>query len=510
MRKLTYWILCIGLIFLLKACGASEYEYIPNYIEYETETNETEVEADHEPEEEPEPLVEPDYTKEEYFPEPEHEVVTLSYDFSISIELAAHFFAQTQAIWDADDGDLWGVPLHMPLIFADSLTRHAVANVPDTRGVLQPYGGVYVGILPATVHIGATAIDWGGLSWGIMPWEWVEEDLGNETDVLRILVHEGFHALQDQVVHGPWVGNVPTHMICADNRISVLMELNALLEALRTDGDVRIAAITDAISIRAARRERYPDEIMNENTLEMGEGLAVFTDLILIRSAEERLESLEDFVGSFYNADISLFGYASGALYGLLLHDSGAEWRYGLTYGTDLGYLLQQAMGITRLLLLDEIDLYRYDYARLAPLQQAWVDNFIRVRDEGIEIMRTLPTVTLRGDWFIDWYITEYELGEALVADNFLLPPDASGWEGMVFYGVFVVYGTNYRLALTHGYFEMVHNPSGIRIGGAVDLEIDPDGRSALAPTWLLEITDENYMLEATDRANQPLRIVSR
>jgi len=59
------------------------------------------------------------------------------------------------------------------------------------------------------------------------------------------------------------------------------------------------------------------------------------------------------------------FGYASGALYGLLLDEIGADWKPGISYSTDMGVLLRDAAGITEIRPISELDLEIYGYSEI-------------------------------------------------------------------------------------------------------------------------------------------------
>ena len=61
-------------------------------------------------------------------------------------------------------------------------------------------------------------------------------------------------------------------------RISVMLEMNALLAALGATGDDRLLAVHDALSIRAERRRDNPGIATGENAFEINEGTAVYTD----------------------------------------------------------------------------------------------------------------------------------------------------------------------------------------------------------------------------------------
>ncbi|HUK89881.1 MAG TPA: hypothetical protein VLZ81_05735, partial [Blastocatellia bacterium] len=124
------------------------------------------------------------------------------------------------------------------------------------------------------------------------------------------------------------------------------LEWRALKAALSASSDQRRLATSDALTFRAYRRQLFSNAAAEERALEMNEGLAEYTGVVLaadstraavnaVTSELERRDNSPSFVRSF--------AYASGPAYGLLLDESGVEWRKGLTAVIDMGTLLENA-----------------------------------------------------------------------------------------------------------------------------------------------------------------------
>ena len=62
----------------------------------------------------------------------------------IDLGAARQAFAQAAALSRADGGRLWGVPLYGPMLFADPVTRQAVANEDAAGTGLQAVEGLFV------------------------------------------------------------------------------------------------------------------------------------------------------------------------------------------------------------------------------------------------------------------------------------------------------------------------------------------------------------------------------
>jgi hypothetical protein len=60
------------------------------------------------------------------------------------------------------------------------------------------------------------------------------------------------------------------------------------------------------------------------------------------------------------------FGYFSGIMYALLLNETGVTWKNAVYYSSDLGQTLKEAMGITKLVAVSEIDLTQYKYPHIS------------------------------------------------------------------------------------------------------------------------------------------------
>ena len=281
---------------------------------------------------------------------------------------AARYFAAVNELFDEDSGLLWGFKLHVPIMFVDTETREVIANRPDPSGRMTRQGAVYVGVLPDYLDFDFMTYEYfGGELWIIMPWQmsWFWH---NERGFRRTISHKAIHWHQLNRTFGylaPWCID---HMNDPEARISIQLEINALMQAFNTaDEERRLSAINDALSIRAERRRIF-DRGTDENRQEIMEGLAQYTEWILTsRTRSSILENMRnwarDMVGEGRERE---FFYLSGALYAFLLNETGVTWKPGLTLAySDLGQLLKEALGITELRDFNEIDLTKYGYNRI-------------------------------------------------------------------------------------------------------------------------------------------------
>ena len=473
MKRLLYILLIISVLASLIACSNYETNDISNLMVMQ-EVPET-----------PPPIDIEDETND-YIPDVRVMPEIPGPPPPIDIEVVSDYFTKLHAIWDEDNGALWGIPLHTPLIIADSITRAAVANMPDPKGFFQKHGDVYIGTLPHNVLIGATSVEFNGLEWGMMPWEMVANE--DEVVVLSILAHEGFHAIKNRIISGEYQGTQNlNHMDELNARISVMLELTALTTALRASCDERMVAIHDALSIRSDRRARHSSiATIEENSFEIHEGLTTFTDLVLVRKEmDEILNFLEENIHIHSETNnLRHFGYFSGSMYALLLEGFGADWKNDISYHTDLADLLRHHIGVTELTPFELLNLEPYGDTEIKRIQTNWYNNFIRIVAEGDDALNNQPTVRLIGNYHVNFNHTYIEW--------FFLPEF-----NMVYYGNFTTIGANWWLNVRNGYIMLLSN--GIKVGSAVDIDIDENGTFASSPTWDLVITDENYFIDYID-----------
>ena len=299
-------------------------------------------------------------------------ISTVQNSSPMCLDTASYLFERLDAIWDADGGNLWGINLHSPVVIADTMTRYAVANMPDVDGeIFTKQGNVYVGLIPEDERIASNIIYFGGRSWGMITWEAV-----NHTDIestVLLILHKTFHAQQFNIFEGWPYSSTNSHMDGLDARINVMLELNALLYALRSTGETQIAAVLDAISIRAERHRLNEDADRGENSQEILEGTALYNDVVLgMDNLYDRLAFIENFIDTMSQQTMRTFGYYTGALYALLLDEFDVDWRSELSWDCDLSAILKEAIGFTRTIPFNEIDVEHYGYSKIRPVQEAW------------------------------------------------------------------------------------------------------------------------------------------
>ena len=265
---------------------------------------------------------------------------------SIDTALAAKCFQEAKSISDKDGGKLWGQKVYGAMLLVDEGTRDVVANRPDLQGLLTMRGDVFLGKLPPEENVANTSTRWAGVNWTMLHWPLPDDTF----ERAKLLIHECFHRIQDDLGLG---GSDPScdHLDTKDGRLWLQLEWRALRVALSTEGEAKKRATEDALLFRAYRRSLFPGAEEKERALEIHEGLAEYTGIALC--AKNRAQAAAYAAARLAGAPtmqtfVRSFAYVTGPAYGLLLDDSGAQWRKGLKPQDDLAGLLANALSFTQ------------------------------------------------------------------------------------------------------------------------------------------------------------------
>lgn len=265
---------------------------------------------------------------------------------AIDTELAAAYFQEARALAAADSSRLWGIDLYGPMIFVHPGSGTAVTNrePPAATAGFEPVGSVWEGTAPPELGYANSAVEWSGTRWTMLIWPLPS----NRYARTQLLMHELFHRVQPEL---GMLGQSPAneHLDEEEARVLLRLELRALEEALLRSDEEREAAIRDALRFRAERRVHFPGSAVSEAELELNEGLAAYTGLVASGLPRSVLADRAAVLLSEYDGRDSFsrsFAYASGPAYGILLDETGSEWRESLTPTSDLGDLLAEALDL--------------------------------------------------------------------------------------------------------------------------------------------------------------------
>jgi len=404
---------------------------------------------------------------------------------------AAELFAKWKALCEADNGALWGRDLHTPLIFVDRDTREAAANVGDGEGFFTRQGDVFVGDFPVDEAIAATAIDFKGMRWALVPWEMI--GMMDEDSLLNTMSHEAFHCIQRELLgKAPSDGN-NSHMNEMQTRILFMLEMFVLLKALEADGANRHNHIKNALAIRQKRHENCPN-VAAEAAFEIMEGTAVYTGVkIALPNPAAQIKHIANYVHMAKDMQslAGFFGYVSGALYGLVLDAVGANWRPTLTATDDLSKILLRTLNGEPLPTYDSINLEYYGYSEIVAAEEAKAATYNALVQEMTDLFTVAPTLRM------------FESGQ-LSINGQIIPIAALG---TVLKGNIEYFGAFGRMNVTDGAFlsrSGFFQKEGTEEKRVTAEALHIDGKIVTGKNWTLELTDgwevqpngQNYVLK--------------
>ena len=246
----------------------------------------------------------------------------------------ANYFAEIQ-LATAQQKKLWGIDLYGPILLVDHKTRRVISNFADSENVLIKEGNLYSGLFPKNLNIANTSISWNGKNWAMIMLPLSTD----KNERINLLAHELFHRTQSGL--GFTAHNPPNnHLNEKEGRILLRLELEALKKAIvAANASESKLHLSNALSFRNLRYKKYPDAAASENLLEINEGLAEYTGLIV--SARDHQQTQTHFIKSidrfFKNPSfVRSFAYVTIPVYGYLLSDSIENWNLDIKDNTNL------------------------------------------------------------------------------------------------------------------------------------------------------------------------------
>jgi hypothetical protein len=248
---------------------------------------------------------------------------------------AQQFFKEAQTLCERDGGRLWGVSICMPMVIGDARTQTFATSQPPPDAPRPRLVGILMG-----------PIKWGDSMWAALSWDMV----ANQPPHVRnaMFLHESFHIVQMR--RGLAVPTVSAeHLDDVDGRYWLRLEWHALARALQESGERRASATRDALAFRQARHTRYPDKVETERALDINEGLASYTGIVLAEPSEA--DAIATALGELTGQEsgesyVRTASYASGPAYGLLLDAASPGWTRKMRVSDDLAAMLMRALAV--------------------------------------------------------------------------------------------------------------------------------------------------------------------
>lgn len=258
--------------------------------------------------------------------------------------LVENFFNETKKSTKEHE-QLWNKDLYGPLLLVNSKTREIYANLPDSNGALKPKGNIFTGTLPNNMNMANTSVHWNGRNWAMIMLP-VPPD---KYDRINLFAHELFHNAQPALGFSLY-NTENNHLDQKEGRIYLRLELEALRKALRAKDTKEINShLLHAFIFRKYRYQLFPSADSTENLLELNEGLAEYTGVVISnRPKEQAVMHFEKILNAFLSNPtfVRSFAYQTLPIYGYLLKETRSNWNKEVSVKTNLTNYLINAFGL--------------------------------------------------------------------------------------------------------------------------------------------------------------------
>ncbi|MDP2886319.1 MAG: hypothetical protein Q8P51_14990 [Ignavibacteria bacterium] len=245
----------------------------------------------------------------------------------------------------AEYKDLWNYDLDGPVLLVQPVTRELYANVADSAGVLKGNGTIYRGILPKEVNIANTSVRWNGVEWAMI----MLPLPANKNERACLVTHELFHRAQPALGFKLY-NTANSHLDQQEGRILLRLELEALKAAVLAESSTaRRSHLRNAFTMREYRRSLFAGADTTENLLELNEGLAEFTGLMMSGMKREEIQDhFRQSISAFLNNPtfVRSFPYQTIPMYGYLLSNEKSTWNREITAQSNLTDYLAKAFNL--------------------------------------------------------------------------------------------------------------------------------------------------------------------
>lgn len=246
-----------------------------------------------------------------------------------------------QTFWDVDsllridNANFWGQELYGPIIFINPESREYYSNENNSDNEIDKIGNIYRDSLPIDINIANTSINWKNKRWSMVMLPLPTDRISRN----NLVIHELFHRIQPTIGFENLQEMDNGHLDTYDGRLLLKFELEALEKALITNDTIeRFNHIRNALTFRI-KRQKSLDIVKAENSLELNEGLAEYTAIMLSgRNESEMKAHLSKSKNDFYSNPtfVRSFAYQTIPNYGYLLSSKKTNWHRDINSNTNL------------------------------------------------------------------------------------------------------------------------------------------------------------------------------
>lgn len=254
-------------------------------------------------------------------------------------------YADVDSLLTLDNGKFWGKNLYGPIILIEPETRVFYSNENNTTNSFKKVNSIYRDSLPTDVNIANTAIDWDNKRWSMVMLPLPIDKISKN----NLVIHELFHLIQPEIGFENLQELDNGHLDTYNGRLLLRLELQALENALATnDNEKKFKHIQNALIFRSKRQ--LSQEIKNaENSLELNEGLAEYTAIMLSGRDEQQMKShLNQSKNDFYSNPtfVRSFAYQTIPFYGYLFSSKNQNWHRVIDRNTNLTDYFTKSFGV--------------------------------------------------------------------------------------------------------------------------------------------------------------------
>ena len=265
---------------------------------------------------------------------------------STEIEIAQKAFLDIDSLLKIDNGRFWSKQLYGPIILINPKTRIFYSNENNAFKTFGRVNSIFSDTLPNDINIANTATNWEDKRWTMIMLPLPTNKFSRN----NLAVHELFHRIQPEIGFEKLSELDNGHLDSYNGRLLLKLELQALEQALNSiNNKTKLKHIKNALIFRNNRHENQ--DIKNaENSLELNEGLAEYTALMLSgRNKQEIKFHLSQSKNNFYfnSTFVRSFAYQTIPLYGYLLSSQNKNWHKEIDRSTNLTDYFIKSFGIS-------------------------------------------------------------------------------------------------------------------------------------------------------------------
>ena len=252
----------------------------------------------------------------------------------------------------------WDTKLYGPILLVNPTTREFISNQ-DTSTITK-------GILPDSVTIANTTVFWNSKQWVMITLPLPQ----NKLERNNLIIHELFHRMQHKIGFNKLNEANNQHLDTYQGRILLKLELEALKKALlNTSKDAVNKHLKNAFIFRL-KRQKNDTVKMAENALEINEGIAEYTGMMLGRKNSNIEQHLIKNINNFYTNKtfVRSFAYQTIPVYGYLLSKTTPYWHKQIKHNTVLTDYFLKAFNIPSSYNIDYIEIAQqndYNYTSI-------------------------------------------------------------------------------------------------------------------------------------------------